>query len=183
MQDAMRNARFAPETESRRNDVQCGKHQSADCFRFIRRQLFWTRLYHPQWTGILVGSLLNYVLLVGSTLFAIATAWQGEYLLTAMMAAVIFGVTCAESVDGGNSAPSHCFTNKVGTGARNPSFRLGGSCTFICSVVLNIGYIYFGSNRRCNGPQRSLAALRISPNRLAACNWSSTTLLRVRRKH
>jgi hypothetical protein len=57
------------------------------CFRFMRRQLLWTRLYHPGWSGILCGTSVNYGLLAGATIGACVGAASGDWISTVLHAA------------------------------------------------------------------------------------------------
>ncbi len=50
-----------------------------DCFRFIRRQLIWTRLYHPQWLNVVIGVLAIYLLTAASVLWGLFCAWAGDW--------------------------------------------------------------------------------------------------------
>ncbi|MBP90344.1 MAG: hypothetical protein CMJ64_27170 [Planctomycetaceae bacterium] len=50
------------------------------CFRFVRRQLLWTRLYHPNWTQIVVGVIAVYLVLVAATILTAVAAFKGEML-------------------------------------------------------------------------------------------------------
>jgi hypothetical protein len=57
-----------------------------DCFRFIRRQLLWTRLYHPVWAIALSAILVTYGVLAAQSLGAVYAVWQGDVVAAACCA-------------------------------------------------------------------------------------------------
>jgi len=57
-----------------------------DCFRFIRRQLLWTRLYHPGWKAVLGATVVTYGVLAAQTCAAIWSAWRGDAVTAACFA-------------------------------------------------------------------------------------------------
>lgn len=58
-----------------------------DCYRFIRRQLIWTRLYHPGWTAVLVATVATHGVLATQTCAAAWAAWRGDAVAAAGFAA------------------------------------------------------------------------------------------------
>jgi glycosyltransferase involved in cell wall biosynthesis len=61
----------------------------ASCFRFIRRQLLWTRLYHPEWSKILAGTAIYYGLLVAATVAAGLAAWREAWSAVGLLGGAI----------------------------------------------------------------------------------------------
>ncbi len=64
-------------------------HDSIDvpsCLGFIRRQLLWTRLYHPGWSVIAGGAVLAYTMSLAITGAAVWSAWNGQ-----PTSAIVFG--------------------------------------------------------------------------------------------
>ena len=57
-----------------------------DCFRFIRRQLLWTRLYHPGWAVVLSAVMLCYGVLAAQSIGAVYAAWRGDGIAAACFA-------------------------------------------------------------------------------------------------
>lgn len=55
------------------------------CFNFIRRQLIWTRLYHPNWSLIVLGVLAVYLILSAAFFGAIASAILRNRLALGLM--------------------------------------------------------------------------------------------------
>jgi hypothetical protein len=62
------------------------------CFRFIRRQLIWTRLYHPNWNQIVVGTLAGYLVLAIGAVVAIVAAAAGENLAASLLGVTLLAV-------------------------------------------------------------------------------------------
>jgi hypothetical protein len=86
------------------------------CLGFIRRQLLWTRLYHPGWSVIAVGSVLAYATSLAITLAAAWSAWNGH-----PTAAVIFGGALVMAILGNlvaverlHAAVSHAIHSRQG---------------------------------------------------------------------
>lgn len=50
------------------------------CFNFVRRQLIWTRLYHPNWSQVVVGVVAIYAILTGGTIAAVVAGMTGDSL-------------------------------------------------------------------------------------------------------
>lgn len=61
----------------------------APCLGFIRRQLLWTRLYHPGWPLIATGAAVAYPLAVAQTAAAVWAGWQGMPAAAALLAAAL----------------------------------------------------------------------------------------------
>ena len=68
------------------------------CFRFVRRQLIWTRLYHPNWNRIVVGTLASYLVLGGGAVVAIMAASLGEYFAASLMGGALLLVLLTAQV-------------------------------------------------------------------------------------
>lgn len=64
------------------------------CFGFVRRQLIWTRLYHPNWNQIVFGVIAAHLILIEGTVVAIAAALTAHEVA----AALIFGAVLVQWV-------------------------------------------------------------------------------------
>ncbi len=64
----------------------------ASCFRFIRRQLLWTRLYHPQWASIQVATLGIYLLQILTFMLAVILLIQGEWWMFLSILSAMVGM-------------------------------------------------------------------------------------------
>ncbi len=95
MQDATREAGYQLATQA---NAMMPNREAIDimsCFRFIRRQLLWTRLYHRKWPHILIGTACNYALLLAATVLSIVAAARSEWLSMLALGGVIVLVTVA----------------------------------------------------------------------------------------
>lgn len=78
--------------------LNAGPIDVASCFRFMRRQLLWTRLYHTQWWWIVAQAAALYGTLVAIGLGLVAAAWRGDGLAAASFGGtivVVMGINLA----------------------------------------------------------------------------------------
>lgn len=68
------------------------------CLGFIRRQLLWTRLYHPSWPVIAGGAIVAYGTALVITGMAVWTAWTGQPFAAALLASSLIVATLGNLV-------------------------------------------------------------------------------------
>ena len=66
------------------------------CFRFLKRQFLWMRLYYKwSWALLLVGSAVFVLILLAPAVVALASLWMGEYVAFSIAAAAWWGFIAA----------------------------------------------------------------------------------------
>jgi len=65
----------------------------SSCLRFIRRQLLWTRLYHPAWPVIATGAVVAYAAALGIAVAAVWALASGQPLAAAVFASCLVAAT------------------------------------------------------------------------------------------
>lgn len=95
MQDATRDAGFELEIQPRAILLSRDSIGLVNCFRFIRRQLLWTRLHHREWSAILFGTAIHYLLLLAVCGLAIVAGLSDRWLVALACSSLIAGVTAA----------------------------------------------------------------------------------------
>ena len=86
------------------------------CLRFIRRQLLWTRLYHPGWPVIAGGAVLAYAVALAVTGLGTWAWWRGESVAALLFAAVLVVATLGNllAVERLHTAVSRCIAKRQG---------------------------------------------------------------------
>ncbi|MEY3205868.1 MAG: hypothetical protein RLZZ21_2199 [Planctomycetota bacterium] len=86
------------------------------CLGFIRRQLLWTRLYHPGWPLIAGGAVVAYAVALVITGVAIHTAWTGQPVATAVLAGALVITTLGNlvAIEWLHAAVSRCIAARQG---------------------------------------------------------------------
>lgn len=88
----------------------------ASCLAFIRRQLLWTRLYHPGWQLIAGGAVGAYAVALGITAAAIWTAVNGLPLAATLFTAalVLAAIGNLVAIERLHAAVARCIESRQG---------------------------------------------------------------------
>lgn len=88
----------------------------ASCLGFIRRQLLWTRLYHPGWPLIAGGAVVAYGVALAVTGLAILAAWRGQPVAAAVLVGSLVIATLGNlvAIEWLHAAVSRCIAARQG---------------------------------------------------------------------
>ncbi len=86
------------------------------CLGFIRRQLLWTRLYHPGWQLIAGGAVIAYAMALAVTGLGISAWWRGESMTALLFAGVLVIATLGNlmAIERLHAAVSRCIAARQG---------------------------------------------------------------------
>lgn len=88
----------------------------ASCLGFMRRQLLWTRLYHPGWLLIAGGAVAAYAAALAITGLAIHAAWTGQPVAAAVLVGSLVVATLGNlvAIEWLHAAVSRCIAARQG---------------------------------------------------------------------
>jgi hypothetical protein len=72
--------------------LNCEECSLRSCFRFVQRQLLWTRLCNPNWKAVLAGTLASCATIAAGVLLAIVALVRGEFGFAAGAGAALVGL-------------------------------------------------------------------------------------------
>jgi hypothetical protein len=86
------------------------------CLGFIRRQLLWTRLYHPGWPVIAGGAVIAYAIALAVTGFGIWAWLSGASIAAPLFAGVLVVATLGNlmAIERLHAAVSRCIAQRQG---------------------------------------------------------------------